>query len=293
MAPAAAPASAALPSTKKTAAFTADERERLTALWKTHHRSLLDVRSSAEAKLQVPPHPAAFAYRLYGFLVALGEDPSSSSTSSSRELQQGQHAGTQTPAVAPAKSSFVKRLRQSALREWEPLLRNDETGAFQLVRGRHILAWPHADFLEELVSFELQGAPPSRDYLVRDSYGAFLHHRPADALAALGCALGLAVTTLYLRHASHGGGTSDATTTAQREQAVQDYVQGTQFVVRFLHVQPQVPLRDIKTGLVGKFLTVQGHVVKTRTPRLRVATADFTCSKVRYSILLHCSVLYC
>jgi DNA helicase MCM8 len=38
-------------------------------------------------------------------------------------------------------------------------------------------------------------------------------------------------------------------------------------------------MADIKTGLVRKFISVKGNVVKARPKRLRVATADFSCPK--------------
>lgn len=36
---------------------------------------------------------------------------------------------------------------------------------------------------------------------------------------------------------------------------------------------------DVKTGIVGKFVSVVGYVVKAKAKRLRVATADFICTK--------------
>ena len=85
---------------------------------------------------------------------------------------------------------------------------------------------------------------------------------------------------------------------------IDHYVDSTQLVVRFLHVKPIVPMVHIKTGLVGKFVTVKGHVVKARPKRLRVATADFGCSKCagatthamkdgRYSVPKSCSTDNC
>lgn len=102
-----------------------------------------------------------------------------------------------------------------------------------------------------LQTYELNGEEASPEYIRRDSFGAFLYHLPETALAAIGCAMALAL------------------------QASND----TQIAARFHNVQPQVAMRDIKTGLVGKLVSLHGHVVKTRPKRLRVAAADFTCTK--------------
>ena len=68
-----------------------------------------------------------------------------------------------------------------------------------LHRGRHVLAVSHTDFLHELNTYELQGRTATTDFVVRQSFGAFLHHRSPQALAALGCAAALAITTLWER----------------------------------------------------------------------------------------------
>jgi DNA helicase MCM8 len=77
------------------------------------------------------------------------------------------------------------------------------------------------------------------------------------------------------------GANSDATGALQ---TLDRFLDATQIVVRFVHVEPQVQMMDIKTGLVGKFVSVKGNVVKARPKRLRVATADFSCQKCGASV---------
>jgi DNA helicase MCM8 len=60
---------------------------------------------------------------------------------------------------------------------------------------------------------------------------------------------------------------------------IERFLDSTQIIVRFTHLQPRMEMMQIKTGLVGKLLTIKGHVVKARPKRLRVATADFACLK--------------
>jgi DNA helicase MCM8 len=85
---------------------------------------------------------------------------------------------------------------------------------------------------------------------------------------------------------------------------IERFLDSTQIVVRFAHVQPQIQMVNIKTGLVGKFVSVKGHVVKARPKRLRVATADFACQKCgaththrfdvgRYSVPAQCAAESC
>jgi len=61
---------------------------------------------------------------------------------------------------------------------------------------------------------------------------------------------------------------------------------------------------DVRTSMAYKFLTIKGHVVKARPKRLRVVTADFSCSKCgaitihsfnhgRYSIPTRCATKNC
>lgn len=239
----------------QTLRFSEDEKSRLTKLWKTFHRSVIDIKNSdAEQKLVIPDHPLEFCRRLYSFLVEYLEY--NLPKSSERQNQ--------------AAISYLKRPNQSSLMEfYRVAMDKQNVGKVRLQRGRCILSLPHVGFLEEFNQYELRGKSNSQEFVNKYSYGAFLHHRPNEALCALGCAMALALTSLYLRQGF----------SAERKGAVDQYVDSTQLVVRFLHVEPLVPLKDIKTGSVGKFVAVKGHVVKARTPRLRVATADFLCTK--------------
>jgi DNA helicase MCM8 len=277
---------------RQNTAFSDEEKARVTKLWKTFHRSILDVKNSdAEQRLVVPNHPANFCFRLYKFFVAFLEQNTTLLQSTTT---------TTTPAVSSS-SPYIKRPHQSALLEFYRLAVDKQSSpktmtnhnttttttihTVRLRQGRVVVALPHTEFLEELNTFELQGQTATSEFIMRDSFGAFLHHLSHDALCALGCAMALAIATIYLRQGQVNTGTdtdssSASSATQQRYKSVVDqYVESTQIVARFLHVQPQIPLKDIKTSLVGKFVAIKGHVVKARTPRLRVATADFLCPK--------------
>lgn len=136
----------------------------------------------------------------------------------------------------------------------------------KLLEGRNILPLHHEDFLSELHHFELKGQTPTEEYIRRSSFGAFLYHRPEEALAALTSGIGLAVVTL-------------ARSYSYPLHSIERFIGNCQWIVRFHHANPQVRMMDVRTGMAYKFLTVKGHVVKARPKRLRTVTADFYCPK--------------
>ena len=195
-------------------------------------------------------------------------------------------------------ASFIKDIRQSCL---EPLARlflpsaRESSNQVRLREGRRVFSIHYDEFMGELNHFEFKGQA-SPEVLRRDSFGAYLHHFPIHALPAVNAAMGLAVATLWRSH--HPEAANDSSSKLDR------FLDNCQITVRFLHVTPQLPMADIKTGLVRKFISVKGHVIKARPKRLRVATADFACQKCaslvthafdqgRFSLPTKCSSTTC
>jgi DNA replicative helicase MCM subunit Mcm2 (Cdc46/Mcm family) len=272
--------------------LTKEQKDHLQRLWKCHHRELIDVKTSAEAKAKPVQTPSCrFVVRVHAFLVAF--------------LQSALDASTRP--LTDESTRLVKDARHSCLKPYAKfaLSLNASSNTVRLVEGRRVIALHHEDFLSELNHFELKGQSASQEFIRRESYGAYLYHMPSDALAALGCSMGLAITTLWRRQLEQQqqqqGGNTDATSALQ---TLDRFLDSTQIVVRFAHVEPQVQMMDIKTGLVGKFVSVRGNVVKARPKRLRVATADFSCQKCgalvthafesgRYSLPTKCVTQQC
>jgi len=254
-------------------------------------------------------HGYGFAVRLYRFFLAfLNKAIVSESSSSSSSLQQQQQ---NAPGSSTTKD-YLKDVNQSCLREFLRLVvvavddddaddesENDDDDdeddeddereegrrrsrrrlvVVVLPKGRHVIGLPHDRFLSELNEYELKGMTCTTDFVRRDSFGAFLYHRPAEALAALGVASRLAILTSYKTQLSSQQHSQQQQRHHQNE--ITQFLDNSQFVVRFVQrVEPKLPLNDIKTGLVGKFVSVVGYVVKAKPKRLRVSTADFACQK--------------
>jgi DNA helicase MCM8 len=139
----------------------------------------------------------------------------------------------------------------------------------RLRTGRHVLTLHYEEFISELNRFECQG-DPNPEYVRGRSYGAWLHHFPLQALPALNVSMALAVATLWR---------AQPNIPMNQQSKLYRFLDSCQCTVRLIHVLPRVPMADIKTGLVKKFLSVKGNVIKARPKRLRVATADFSCPK--------------
>ena len=253
----------------------------LLQLWKTHSRELVEVKpTSAEAGLpEIPPHTHEFAVRLHSFFRDFLRAAASATAPST----------TAMTFLQPARESALKVYAQYALvksNSSSSSIDNDNTEAavpnqqpvtIRLTgTGRCVLALHHEDFLEELNQYECQSLTIPEDFLRCESFGAFLYHRPRDALLALSCSMALAMITL-----AQSSSFSPHQQQPVDETVLHRFLDSTQFIVRFAHLQPQIPMVDVKTGLVGKLLTIKGHVVKARPKRLQVATADFVCLTCR------------
>jgi DNA replicative helicase MCM subunit Mcm2 (Cdc46/Mcm family) len=229
--------------------FSQEQKQHLLILWKAQARQLVDVKLSIELdeKYRIPEHAYAFAQRLHSFFAVF------------------------LRAESADRNPFLRAHKASALHPYLRLAyqcqqQDHASGStsVQLKPGRHVVALHHENFLQELNQYETQANAPPAEFVRRDSFGAFLHHRPHEALPAIGCAMALAIVTL-----------------TPNVSGIAATLDSTQIIVRFAHLLPKVQMVDIKTGLVGKLLSLKGHVVKAQQKKLSAAAAEFTCSKCR------------
>jgi DNA replicative helicase MCM subunit Mcm2 (Cdc46/Mcm family) len=236
--------------------FSHEQKQHLLILWKSHARPLVDVKLSNELdeKYRIPDHPYAFAQRLHSFFVAFLRAESADRNPFLR--------GHKTSTLHPYLRLAYQHERSTSSSSSSS---TSSSSSVQLKPGRHVIALHHENFLQELNQYETQEKVPPAEFVRRDSFGAFLHHRPHEALPAIGCAMALAIVTL----------------TPTNPAGIASTLDSTQIIVRFAHLLPKVQMIDIKTGLVGKLLSLKGHVVKAQQKKLSAATAEFTCSKCR------------
>jgi DNA helicase MCM8 len=152
--------------------------------------------------------------------------------------------------------------------------------SIRLHTGKRTLTIHYDQFISELNRFTYGKDLGNGDEEITSSFGAFLYHRPQRALTALNVAMALAVVTMWKAlHDASMRECEGVTDSNMAEARVNRFVDSCQILTRFVHVSPQLNMADIKTGLVNKFISVKGHVVKAKPRRLRVATCDFACQK--------------
>ncbi|KAL3934173.1 MAG: hypothetical protein SGBAC_010048 [Bacillariaceae sp.] len=143
--------------------------------------------------------------------------------------------------------------------------------------GRRVLVIQYEEFLDELNYYEFRGNA-SKEFLMANSFGAFLYHFPIQAIPVMNVSLALAVASLWRAK------TSPNVISSSKMARLERFLDTCQLTVRLIHVTPLMPMSDVKTGIVRKFIAVKGHVIKARPKRLRVATADFCCTKCAASV---------
>lgn len=139
----------------------------------------------------------------------------------------------------------------------------------RLRTGRQVFTLHYQEFTSELNRFQCQG-DPSPDFNRNRSFSAWLYHFPLQAIPALNVSMALAVATLWR---------SQPDIPMNQQSKLHRFLDSCQCTVRLIHVLPLLPMADIKTGLVKKFISIKGNVIKARPKRLRVDTADFSCQK--------------
>lgn len=286
--------------------LTSEQKLYLQRIWKSNERELLDVETSRERQnVSLRPNTYRFVLRLYQFFLAL--------LSHTQEQQRKkQHLeDRQDERTTPSNKNLLKDMHESSLKEFLKMAisrkrpcassssKDEPFTQFRLFKGRCVISILHEDFMQEINQYEVNTVQVPPEFIRTESFGAFLYHFPSDALTALGSAMRLALLTLYQSQETNQQQQQQLQNVSpappnqppqllsslnhnlnhQQHQQVAQFLDSSQCIVRFLHVQPQVQMMDIKTGLVGKFLTIKGHVVKARPKQLRVATADFRCPK--------------
>lgn len=155
--------------------------------------------------------------------------------------------------------------------------------------GRSVMTMHYDAFLEEMNRFEFrlrdEREKVPAEMLARESFGAYLHFFPLQALPAVNVAMALAVAslwrTLYTTEmtGAANNGTSSSSSSSPPSIKLHRFLESCHLTVRFIHVAPQLPMADVKTGLVKRFISIKGHVIKARPRRLRVTWAEFSCQK--------------
>jgi DNA replicative helicase MCM subunit Mcm2 (Cdc46/Mcm family) len=275
-----------------------DDAERL---WKSQLREVVDVRASSELekKTPIPPREFDFLIKLYEFFLAHlylwtdggGGDAANSAHSSTRHLKYHETPPQSCLGAFSRVALVSAALQQQSLMDLEDHDENNNSElsgntttttttnsrrrstkkVVRLWEGRRVITLHYEEFLDELHHFMLRGQPATEEWRLKHSFGAFLFHRPQPALACIGTAMSLAMVTLWRA--------TQPTNSTANMGILQRFLDASQIQVRLIHVAPKLNMMDIKTGSVGKLITVKGHVVKARPKRLRVAIADFICGK--------------
>lgn len=241
--------------------LTKEQKSDLDQIWATQNRQLVDIRPTKELAetTKIDNHTVEFICRILGFFKAVIQH-NLLAENFVHEEQRGVYCYLKDIPES-CFDGFIRKIRANDGNKSQ-----EKSKSIKLLEGRNILPLHHEDFLSELHHFELKGQTPTEDFIRSHSFGAFLYHRSEEALPALASGIGLAVVTLArsLRYPAH---------------SIERFNDSCQWIVRFHHVNPQVRMMDVRTGMAYKFLTVKGHVVKARPKRLRTVTADFYCPR--------------
>jgi DNA replicative helicase MCM subunit Mcm2 (Cdc46/Mcm family) len=275
------------------------QKSDLQRLWEVQTRQVVGVRPTSEGasttKASIDDgRTIQMMLRLHAFFLAFLKKVEGT-RESGEELATNNTETTTT-------SSLIKDIRQSCLGPYGRLFLpsiSESENPVRLRGGRRVFTVHYEQFMQELNHFEFKGQATT-EVLRNHSFGAFLFHYPIQAIPAINAIMGLAVATLW--RGEQPPITQPASSAAAS--TLDRFLDSSQITVRFLNVTPQHPMADIKTGMVRKFISVKGHVVKARPKRLRVATADFECQKCaeiithafeqgRYSLPTKCNSTMC
>jgi DNA replicative helicase MCM subunit Mcm2 (Cdc46/Mcm family) len=183
-----------------------------------------------------------------------------------------------------------------------------------LWEGRRVIALHYSEFIQELNHYLQQGKTDTvPDH--RSTFECFLYHYPQRALSCIGTAMSLAMLTLWRKHNNchesvvnaarvHNNNNHNQSHKALLLEKLDRFLDASKIQVRLINVEPKMNMMDIKTSIVGKFISIKGHVVKARPKRLRVAVMDFQCKKCKatiihafdsgkYSVPTRCTTLNC
>ncbi|GKY95383.1 hypothetical protein MPSEU_000499900 [Mayamaea pseudoterrestris] len=229
-------------------------------LWSANKREILDVITTRDRRKGaiscIPSTSQSHIARAYSFFHA--------------QLSRAQQQNIAADNENNPEYQYLREPNDSCLRDFLRLAVTRKT--IRLLEGRRVINLVHDAFLSEINYFESKG-PPTKNFVQIFSMGAALYHLPLDTLTALGCAMQLAMLTLWKKQrVEQGHDTEDLV-------KLTNILDHSQVVFRFAHVEPILSMIDIKTSIVSKFVTVKGHIVRARPKQLRVVTADFVCSQ--------------
>jgi hypothetical protein len=203
-------------------------KDSIQRLWNSNQRDVMDVAPSFEHCRVISSHALQFVMRLAQFFIA--------------KLKNAQcSADVDNSASCLQEFTVLALTKRDKIRLW---------------LGRCELTLLHDDFCNEFNQFDLQGKESTAEYIRRDSFGAFLYHLSTEALTSLAVGMRLAVYVLWKEQES------DQPLTTTTKALVDQHLDGSQLIPRFVRVQPQVQMMDIKTGLVNKFVTIKVRYVK-------------------------------
>ena len=274
--------------------LTPGEKEALARLWNVQTRDVSDVNPTSQSKVKPSikeGRTIEMINRLQVFASAILTKPRYPHLQTNRFVK---------PRGQSCLESYCRVFLDDSLDGTENINNNSDGSTTSNVRlrgGKRIFTIHYEEFMNEFNEYECQNEQPSEVFVRQESYGAFLYHYPIVALPAINVALAFAVLKLWRKqqkqtHQSQCQGSSnnhdeksddDTRTSAENSkndtERINRFLDTCHLIVRFVHVTNKVAMADIKTGLVKKFISVKGHVVKAKPKRLRVATADFSCPK--------------
>jgi hypothetical protein len=283
------------------------QKQDMERLWKIQGNEIQDVRVdedrqfSSSSKNQHPPiDPLCLRYieRLHGFFFAFLQKHSNNVSDEGRQKtimteedddddddDENNNIINNERSNRNASSTtslpFLKQSpRESCLESFYSMFVDDSTGSVCLRGGRRVLVIQYSEFNQELDTYEFRGKEISQESKAKYTFAPFLHHFPNRALPALNVSMALAALSLYRINNTQSLRKDDNSPEGNAaKNKLKSFLESSQVIVRIVHIEPVLPMADVKTGLVGKFIAVKGHVVKARPRKLRVATSDFTCQK--------------
>jgi hypothetical protein len=209
--------------------FTQRQKGDLERLWKSQSREYGDPHESSK-RTSIDSTCLGMTLRLHAFFFAFLK----------------KHL-TEKPDAANDRNLFLKKnVQESCL---EPIYAHfvEKVGGNNEIRlsGRKAkITLPQKEFLLELNEFESRGQYD--ESWAKNSYGAYQYHFPILALPALNVAMGLAVVSLWRRLMDDNIFSTTITTETKLEAFLDSY----RVTTRFVHVNPRLPMSDIKTGLL-------------------------------------------
>ena len=247
--------------------FTQQQKKDLERLWKAQTNDAQDGGNVPDRIKPIDSTSNTYMKRLYDFLFFFLKKHT-------RVESHGQDINNEEER----RSRFLKdNLRESCLESFLSrfIERKEGRGSIdvktiRLNEEKSVIMLHYEEFLSELNQYDFMGG----EVCGKTCFGAFLYHHPINAIHVVNVAMGLAVISLWRLWNSAFSECEATTRNTNDSLKVNRFLDSCRIYVRFVHVKPQLPMAEIKTGILKKLIAVKGHVVKARPRRLRVLTAD-------------------